>query len=127
MFGGEQKRPNLNVKDMCRLYEMLLEVDDDKINKQIFNVGYQNNRIIDLANIVKDVVKSNMGYDDIKIEISKSNDKRSYHINSDKINQHIGFKPIFTIEDAVTSLCDAFNDGLLSDSMTNSIYSNGNE
>ena len=57
VFGGEQKRPNLNIKDMCRLYELLLEVDDDLIQKQIFNVGYQNNKIIDLAKIVKNVVE----------------------------------------------------------------------
>ena len=124
VFGGEQKRPNLNIKDMCRLYELLLEVDNEKIHKQIFNVGYQNNRIIDLAKIVKEAVKKNMAIDNIEIAISESKDKRSYHINSDKIYQHIGFKPKFTIEDAVESLCDALKNGLLGDSMTNSIYSN---
>ena len=124
VFGGEQRRPNLNIKDMCRLYELMLEIDDEKIQKQIFNVGYQNNKIIDLANIVKDVVEKKMNYKNIDIEVTKSDDKRSYHINSDKITNLTGFKPVYSIEDAVESLCDAFNDGLLENSFTNSIYSN---
>ena len=124
VFGGEQKRPNLNIKDMCRLYELLLEVDDDLIQKQIFNVGYQNNKIIDLAKIVKNVVEKKMGLKEINIDVSKSNDNRSYHINSNKIERILGFKPVYTIEDAVESLCNAFDSGLLKDSLTDSIYSN---
>ena len=103
---------------------MLLEVDDDLIQKQIFNVGYQNNKIIDLAKIVKNVVEQKMGLKDIDIDVSKSNDNRSYHINSNKIERILGFKPVYTIEDAVESLCNAFDSGLLKDSLTDSIYSN---
>ena len=65
-----------------------------------------------------------MNYENIDIEITESNDKRSYHINSDKIFNAIGFKPSFTIEDAVHSICDAFKKGLFNDSKSNSIYSN---
>ena len=124
VFGGEQRRPNLNIRDMCRLYELLLEIDDQKIHKQIFNVGYQNNKIIDLAKIVKEVVMKKMNYDHIEIDVSESDDKRSYHINSDKITKYTGFKPQYSIEDAVESLCDAFKKGLLKDTMNNLNYSN---
>jgi nucleoside-diphosphate-sugar epimerase len=124
VFGGEQRRPNLNIKDMCRLYELLLNVEDDLIKKEIFNVGYQNNTIMKLASIVKSRVQSNMKVDNIEIEVSESNDKRSYHINSDKIFNKIGFKPIYTIEDAVDSICEAFKLGKLNHSLENTIYSN---
>ena len=124
VFGGEQRRPNLNIKDMCRLYELLLTVDDNQIKEEIFNVGYQNNTIINLAKIVKRRVEINMNYDNIDIEVSKSNDIRSYHINSDKILKKIGFKPIYTIDDAVDSICEAYKLGKLSDSLDNTIYSN---
>ena len=124
VFGGEQRRPNLNIKDMCRLYELLLEIDDQQIHKQIFNVGYQNNKIIDLAQIVKEVVMNKMNYDNIQIDVSDSDDKRSYHINSDKITKFTGFKPSYSIEDAVESLCDAFKNGQLKDTLNNLNYSN---
>tara|TARA_A100001011_G_scaffold400825_1_gene519444 strand:- start:4554 stop:5555 length:1002 start_codon:yes stop_codon:yes gene_type:complete len=124
VFGGEQRRPNLNIKDMCRLYELLLTVEDDLIEKEIFNVGYQNNTIMNLANIVKSRVQLNMKIQNIEIEVTESNDKRSYHINSDKILNKIGFKPIYTIDDAVDSICEAYNQGRLNDSLENTIYSN---
>ena len=124
VFGGEQRRPNLNIKDMCRLYELLLTVEDNLIEKEIFNVGYQNNTIMNLANIVKNRVQLKMNIDNIEIEVTESNDKRSYHINSDKVLNKIGFKPIYTIDDAVDSICEAFNLGKLNDSLENTLYSN---
>ncbi len=124
VFGGEQRRPNLNIKDMCRLYELLLEVDDNLIKGQIFNAGYQNNTIMNLASIVKKRVEANMGFEKIEIEVTESDDKRSYHINSDKIFNMIGFKPIFTIEDAVDSICEAYKNGNLKNSLEDTIYSN---
>ena len=65
-----------------------------------------------------------MNYDHIEIDVSESDDKRSYHINSDKITKYTGFKPQYSIEDAVESLCDAFKKGLLKDTMNNLNYSN---
>ena len=124
VFGGEQRRPNLNIKDMCRLYELLLTVEDDLIQKEIFNVGYQNNTIMNLAKIVKQRVEKNMDYKNILIEVSESNDMRSYHINSDRVFDKIGFKPIFTIEDAVDSICDAYNSGDLKNTLEDEKYSN---
>ena len=45
----------------------------------------------------------------IKIYKIKSNDKRSYHINSDKIYEELHFKPLYNISDAVNELCVAFD------------------
>jgi nucleoside-diphosphate-sugar epimerase len=56
--GGEQKRPNLHVADMCRAYEYFLNADSDKINNEIFNVSYENKKIIELAHIVKKNVEN---------------------------------------------------------------------
>src|SRR5262247_3577926 len=45
VFGGQQKRPNLHIQDMCDLYKLLLQVDDAKIAGETFNAGYQNETI----------------------------------------------------------------------------------
>ena len=125
VFGGAQLRPNLHVQDMCDLYSLLLGVPDEKIAGQTFNAGYQNMSILDIANIVKRVVEQELPEKaPIEIVTTPSNDPRSYHINSDKIARLLGFRPKYTIEDAVRGLCQAFKAGLLPDSMTDDIYYN---
>jgi dTDP-D-glucose 4,6-dehydratase len=45
-----------------------------------------------------------------KIEIVKtsSDDRRSYHINSDKIKKELKFYPKYNISNAVQEICNAF-------------------
>lgn len=125
VFGGEQKRPNLHVQDMCDLYKLLLEVPDEKIAGEIFNAGYQNHTIMDIASMVKKVVQQEFPEKgDIQIVTTPTNDMRSYHVNSDKIGRKIGFKPKRSIEDAVRDLCRAFREGRLPNSMTDDQYHN---
>ena len=88
---------------MIRSYSFLLEQDEKKINGEIFNVGYENKTINQLANEVKSVVG-----DDIKVVKVPSNDNRSYHISSSKIHDLLGFKNNFTIIDAIKDLKLAF-------------------
>jgi nucleoside-diphosphate-sugar epimerase len=103
VLGGSQLRPNIHIKDMIRSYSFLLEQDEKKINGEIFNVGYENKTINQLANEVITVIG-----DDIKIIKFPSNDNRSYHISSSKIHDLLGFKNNFTIIDAIKDLKFAF-------------------
>jgi nucleoside-diphosphate-sugar epimerase len=114
VFGGQQKRPNLHIQDMCDLYKLLLEIEDEKIAGETFNAGYQNHTILDIAERVKRVVEAEFpGRPSIEIVTTPTNDIRSYHINSDKIARKLGFKPKRGIEDAVRDLCQAMKAGKL--------------
>ncbi len=125
VFGGDQLRPNLHISDYCDLVELLIEAKPEKIQNQIFNVGYQNLSINDLSLIVKKVVEEEFPEKkNIEISRTESNDNRSYHINSDKIFKHLGFKPRYTIEDAVRSLCKNFKNGTIKNSFEDDIYFN---
>jgi len=125
VFGGEQMRPNLHINDMCDAYQVLLEAPDEKISGQIFNCGYQNLKIKDIALIVRKVVAEE--FPDrgvVEIETTPSNDLRSYHINSDKIRRILGYAPKRTVEDAVRGLCHAFKAGKLPNSLDDDRYFN---
>tara|TARA_B100000965_G_scaffold405897_1_gene441776 strand:- start:2805 stop:3812 length:1008 start_codon:yes stop_codon:yes gene_type:complete len=125
VFGGSQLRPNLHIQDYCDAVQIFIESPEEKINKQIFNVGYQNKSIMEIAKIVKNVInKIEPEREEIKIEVTSSNDNRSYHINSDKIYDFLGFKPRHTIENAVEELSNYFLDKNLSDTFTNDYYHN---
>jgi len=119
IFGGEQYRPNIYIKDICRAFIEVLEADENKISKQVFNVGAKNHTLRELAEIVKKVVG-----DDVNIEYQKSDDIRSYHITSNKIKEMLGFVPNFTIKDAVKSLVNAFEKKLLINTFDDKKYSN---
>ena len=127
VFGGNQLRPNLHVMDYVDAVELLINAESEKIRNQIFNVGYQNLSILEIANIVKRVVEEKLSLKK-KIEILKenTNDNRSYHINSDKIKEALNFYPKRTIEKAVEDLTDAFNKNLLKNSFDDDIYFNIN-
>jgi nucleoside-diphosphate-sugar epimerase len=125
VFGGEQMRPNLHILDYCDAVQVLLDAPDEKIANEIFNVGYQNMSIMDIALLVKRVVEQEFPEKtDIGIVTTPSDDKRSYHINSDKIRRVLGYAPKRTIEEAVRDLCRAFKDGRLPNSMADDIYYN---
>jgi nucleoside-diphosphate-sugar epimerase len=125
VFGGEQLRPNLHIQDMCDAYKLFIEIDPVKIQGEIFNCGYENQSISDLAIVVKRVVERE--FPDrgmIDVVTTPSTDNRSYHINSEKIRQRTGFRPRFSVADAVTDLCNAFKNGLLPNSISHDCYYN---
>jgi nucleoside-diphosphate-sugar epimerase len=125
VFGGDQLRPNLHVKDYCDAVELLLEAPSEKIRDEIFNVGYQNMSIKDIALLVKKVVEQEFPEKgDIGIVTTPSDDNRSYHINSGKISRVLGFTPKYSIEDAIHDLCLAFKDGKLPNSFEDDTYFN---
>lgn len=125
VFGGTQLRPNLHVQDMCNLYKLLLEIDSSKIAGKIFNCGFQNMSIMDIALKVKAIVEAEFPEKgEIGVVTTPTDDIRSYHINSNKIRRELGFEPQYTIEDAVRDLCLAFKRGALPNSMTDDRYFN---
>jgi len=125
VFGGSQLRPNLHVQDYADLIKVLLTAPDEKIANQIFNCGFQNMSIMDIALLVKSVVEKEMPQlGEIGIATESTDDIRSYHINSDKIKRVLGFEPTHSIEDAVRDLVRAFKDGKLPNSFDDDNYYN---
>ena len=119
VFGGVQKRPNIHIQDITSLYVKSLEYEAKMINRKIFNAGYENYSVMELANIVKEVIGQKL-----QVEVLPTDDLRSYHISSEKIKRELGFTPEYTIKDAVVELKNAFEKGLLKDPMNNSLYYN---
>ena len=125
VFGGDQMRPNLHVQDYCDVVQLLLEAKDELIANETFNVGNQNMTIKDIANLVKDVIeKKYPEKSPIKISTTSSDDNRSYHINSDKIKNRLGFVPKYSIQDAVSELSEALAQGQVPNSLSDDIYFN---
>src|SRR5439155_10771713 len=112
VFGGDQKRPNIHIDDICELYVQLLSTPTDLIAGETFNAAYQNQTVSELANIVREVVEEEMPEKKpIKIEKTSTNDPSSYHVSSKKIVDRLGCHPKRNIQDAVRDLCRAVKNG----------------
>ncbi len=119
VFGGNQLRPNINIKDMVRAYYRILIANNDIINGQIFNVGYENHSVKEIGEIVKKVVG-----EDVNFKTVPTDDNRSYHVSSEKIKEILSFESEFSIEDASKSLLNAFQKNILVDPLNNELYFN---
>lgn len=97
VFGGQQVRPNIHIDDIVRLYIFLLE------NPQVtgvYNAGFENLKILTIAEMVAEKIPC-------EIEVTASNDPRSYRVNSDRILGQ-GFVPEKTVNDAITEVIAAY-------------------
>jgi len=119
VFGGAQKRPNIHIDDMVGLYLNLLGQPDDKIDGQIFNAGYENHTVMEIAEMVREALGRS-----VDIVVEPTDDDRSYHVSSAKMRRALGFEPAHTIADAVRDLKAAFDNGRVSDPLGNPIYFN---
>jgi len=119
VYGGEQLRPNIHIEDVTDLYVRSLEWSDEAIDGRIFNAGYENRRVMEIAEMVRSTVGR-----DVEIIATPTNDNRSYHISSDKIRQELGFIPKRTIRDAIRDLVEAFNADRIPNPMTDIRYYN---
>ncbi len=119
VFGGKQVRPNIHIDDITDLYVQTVSLPSALIDGRIYNAGYYNQTIDDIAKSVRTIVGP-----DVSIRTEPTDDHRSYRINSDLIRRELGFIPKRDISEAVRGLCAAFGAGLIPDSMTEPRYFN---
>lgn len=120
VFGGEQYRPFLHVKDMARLYRMVLEAPLDSVSGEIFNAGANrcNYKVREVGELIQDLVPNS------KMKIDKTaSDERDYHVSFNKIEKSIGFENEYDIEDGIKEILNNIDNGMY-DNYPNPVYSN---
>ena len=103
VFGGNQTRPNIHIKDMANVYIHFLK--NSNIESGSYNAGFENISILDIAKCVTKHINA-------EIEITKSNDPRSYRQDSSKL-LNTGFRPKYSIDNAVKEIKNAYHKNLL--------------
>jgi nucleoside-diphosphate-sugar epimerase len=105
VFGGDQVRPNIHIQDITDLVLFFIE-QGEKV-QGIYNAGFENISIMDIANKVAESVPA-------EIVVTPSNDPRSYRLNSDKVLA-TGFNPKYNVQYAISEIIDAFKLGNIRD------------
>ena len=105
---------------MVRAYLTFLDAPGAKVDREAFNVGFENRSVEDIAKMVRDALAD----PSIELEYTPTNDNRSYHVNSEKVKRVLGFETRYTIEDAIKDIADAYRRGLINDPFNNPLFSN---
>ncbi len=96
VFGGDQYRPLLHVKDVARAIEVAIKSS----KRGIFNLSYKNMKIIDIANEIKKYFKKTKI---IKTEI-KFQDARNYKVSNQKASKELSFKAVYDLKYGILEL-----------------------
>ena len=118
VHGGSQRRPNITMSDIVRLYSNLVtDYSDKDINGQVFNAGWDNMSIHQMALIIKREIDYRQDLKTKKIEVSvvSSKDERDYHITSKKIERVLNFEPLYTLEYEINEMAYAWEKGEILD------------
>ncbi len=102
VFGGDQVRPNIHIKDMIRVYDHFIEKGQE-IESGNYNAGFENISILQIAEMITAKLPA-------EIIVTESNDPRSYRQNSDKLVA-TGFNKSYSVEDAIDELISKFQSG----------------
>lgn len=119
VFGGDQLRPNIFMQDMVRAYINVLKSPNHIVSGNAYNVGDENISVKEISETVKNIIAKN-----IQIEVSKTDDIRSYHISSRKIKKELGFDLKYNIKDGIKSLIDKFDKNFFTDTLNDDRYYN---
>jgi nucleoside-diphosphate-sugar epimerase len=103
VFGGDQTRPNIHIRDLVSVYVHALN-NPEKMTG-IFNAGFENISIMEIAERVVRHVPA-------EIIVTESNDPRSYRLSSQKLLD-TGFAPTSSVEEGILEVIEAFNSGKL--------------
>ena len=102
IFGGEQFRPLLHVKDVARAVVKAI-----KINKVgVYNLKYDNYKISELANLVQKSFKEK-----IKIKTTKMmfQDTRNYMVSSNLFDKNFKFKAKYDVTFGINEIIELIN------------------
>ena len=107
VFGGEQYRPLLHVKDVATAVIPHL---NDSVSG-IFNLSTENVTILQLAERIQKIVN--------KVEIEQTEisfqDARNYRVSTDKVKKELKFVPRYTIENGIQEVANAIKQKRIKD------------
>ena len=98
VFGGEQYRPLLHVRDVATA--MIPQIGSERTG--VYNIHAENMKILDLAHKIKEHVPGS----DIEVTETSFQDSRNYMVSSQKVIDTLGFAPRFTVDQGIEEVAD---------------------
>ncbi len=116
--GGKQWRPFLHIEDSADAFIAALERAQD-ISGEAVNIGTNrlNYQICDLAALIQSHLPG------VDLEVAPGDaDRRTYHVNFDKMMDILGVEPSWTVEESVKEIHEALVGGQIADPQSSRYY-----
>ena len=118
IFGGDQWRPFVHIKDISDAIIKSIIADPTKVSGEVFNIVGENIKIIQLGELIKKHIP------DTKVEVIKeARDLRSYKVSGEKAKEILGFTPKITVEDGIKEILEVLKSGKIQN-YKDEVYSN---
>jgi nucleoside-diphosphate-sugar epimerase len=113
IWGPQFNRPYCHVDDLARSVMLVMEVPEEKVRANVFNVGdtkenYSKRMLME--EIQKQIPEAKA------ICIEKSEDPRDYRVNCDKIKNELGFTITKKVPDGIREIIKLIRSGMIMDS-----------
>ena len=107
VYGGEQHRPLIHVKDIALAIEKVVDLDVTGV----FNLHSLNATVKNIADTVK------THFPNLIIETTgvKFQDNRSYRVSSEKAQKLLNFKPMYTLDNGISEIKKLLESGRIKD------------
>lgn len=110
IFAPDAWRPFLHVRDAARVLRACLGAPVEKIGGRVLNVVGENIQKVGLGQLV------HRHFPNARVEVtSKLPDLRDYRVSADRIAGLLGFRPAFTVENALLETANAVANGVFRD------------
>jgi nucleoside-diphosphate-sugar epimerase len=108
---GQQWRPFIHVKDLAEAIIMLLDAPLRAVGREVFNIGDNrlNHTFAEVATVIQSV------FPNTTVEDAENSDRRNYRVKFDKIENRVGFRSRYNLEDGVRQIKAAFDSNQISD------------
>ena len=107
MGGGLQWRPLVHLSDVSKAFITVIKAENKKVSGEVFNIGFDNFQIKNLAYLVREQLSMN-----IDIDLAPDDaDKRDYNVLFDKAFNQIGFKAKTDVSEGISEIYKALKAG----------------
>ncbi len=107
VFGGDQYRPLLHVRDVATA--VVPNLDSDA--RGIYNLGTENLTILELAErVVQRVGRAQISVVDVPFQ-----DTRNYKVSTVRARESLGFEPLYSVDSAIDEIAQLIDEGRVKD------------
>lgn len=103
IIGGQQRRPQVHIQDLCAIFLLAAEIDSKKISAGLFNVVSASPSVEEISTSIKEMLQQ------VTVEMEPSTQAiESFIVDGSKLTKHLGFQYSIDLKTGIKELIQHF-------------------